>query len=221
MSDLFSKFDGLIAERQALLDTGVRDPFSIVMDKVLSPTLAMIQGRETILLGTYNYMGMTFDPDVIEAGKQALDQFGSGTTGSRVLNGTYQGHKECEDALKIFYGVEHAIVFSTGYQANLGMISTLAGRGDYVVLDADSHASIYDGCFLGDAEIVRFRHNSVEDLDKRLGRLPADAQKLVVLEGVYSMLGDLAPLKEMVAVSKAHGAMVLVDEAHSMGFIGR
>jgi 8-amino-7-oxononanoate synthase len=220
MSDLFSKFDPLIAERQALLDTGVRDPFAIVMDKVLSPTLAVIQGKETILLGTYNYMGMTFDPDVIEAGKRALDEFGSGTTGSRVLNGTYQGHKECEEALKEFYGTEHAMVFSTGYQANLGLMSTIAGKEDYIILDADSHASIYDGCALGNANIVRFRHNSVEDLDKRLGRLPAEGGRLVVLEGVYSMLGDIAPLKEMVAVAKKHGAMIAVDEAHGMGFFG-
>ena len=221
MTDLFSKFDPLIQQREALLATGVTDPFSLVMEKVLSPTVAICNGRETILLGTYNYMGMTFDPDVIEAGKQALEEFGSGTTGSRVLNGTYQGHKECEDALKEFYGTSSAMVFSTGYQANLGMISTLAGRGDYVVLDADSHASIYDGCFLGDAEIVRFRHNSVEDLDKRLGRLPADALKLVVLEGVYSMLGDVAPLPDMVAAIRKHpNCMILVDEAHGMGFFG-
>src|SRR3546814_4024564 len=100
MTDLFSKFDPLIAEREALLATGVRDPFAIVMDQVKSPTLAIIKGKETILLGTYNYMGMTFDPDVIQAGKDALDHFGSGTTGSRVLNGTYQGHRECEDAPK-------------------------------------------------------------------------------------------------------------------------
>lgn len=219
-TDLFSKFDPLIAEREALLATGVRDPYAIVMDKVLSPTEAMINGRKTILLGTYNYMGMTFDPDVVAAGKKALDEFGSGTTGSRVLNGTYQGHKECEEALKEFYGTEHAIVFSTGYQANLGMISTLAGKGDYIILDADSHASIYDGCWLGNAEVVRFRHNSVEDLDKRLGRLPVEAGKLVVLEGVYSMMGDIAPLKEMVAVAKKHGAMILCDEAHGMGFFG-
>jgi 8-amino-7-oxononanoate synthase len=220
VSDLFSKFDPLIAERDALLATGVRDPYGIVMEKVLSPTEAMINGKRTILLGTYNYMGMTFDPDVIAAGKAALDAFGSGTTGSRVLNGTYQGHRECEDALKEFYDADHAIVFSTGYQANLGMISTIAGRGDYIILDADSHASIYDGCALGNAEVVRFRHNSVEDLDKRLGRLPPEAGKLVVLEGVYSMMGDIAPLKEMVAVSKKHGCMILVDEAHGMGFFG-
>ncbi|MGE3745872.1 MAG: aminotransferase class I/II-fold pyridoxal phosphate-dependent enzyme [Sphingomonadaceae bacterium] len=220
MTDLLSKFDAVIAERQALLDTGVRDPFAIVMEKVLSPTEAIIQGKKTILLGTYNYMGMTFDPDVVAAGKKALDEFGSGTTGSRVLNGTYQGHKECEDALKDYYGMDHAIVFSTGYQANLGMISTLAGKDDYIILDADSHASIYDGCALGNAEVVRFRHNNVEDLDKRLGRLPKDALKLVVLEGVYSMFGDIAPLPEMVAVSKKHGAMILCDEAHGMGFFG-
>jgi 7-keto-8-aminopelargonate synthetase-like enzyme len=218
--DLFSKFDALIAERQALLDTGIRDPFGLVMEKVLSPTRAMIRGQETILLGTYNYMGMTFDDDVIAAGKKALDEFGSGTTGSRVLNGTYAGHKAVEEALKDFYAMDHAMVFSTGYQANLGIISTIAGKGDYIVLDIDSHASIYDGCKMGDAEIVPFRHNDVTALEKRLARIPEGAGKLVVLEGVYSMLGDVAPLREMVAVSKAAGAMVLVDEAHSMGFIG-
>jgi 8-amino-7-oxononanoate synthase len=220
MTDLFSKFDPLIAQRAALLSTGITDPFSLVMEKVLSPTVAVCNGRETILLGTYNYMGMTFDPDVIQAGKDALDAFGAGTTGSRVLNGTFQGHKECEDALKEFYGMDHAMVFSTGYQANLGIISTIAGKGDYVILDIDSHASIYDGCAMGNAEIVAFRHNDVEALEKRLKRLPADAGKLVVLEGVYSMMGDVAPLKEMIRVSKEAGAMILVDEAHSMGFIG-
>ena len=220
MSDLFSKFDNLINERADLLAKGVRDPFAIVMQEVKSPTVAIIDGKETILLGTYNYMGMTFDPDVIAAGKEALAKFGAGTTGSRVLNGTYQGHKECEDALKEFYGTEHAMVFSTGYQANLGMVATLAGKGDFIILDADSHASIYDGCYLGNADIVRFKHNSVEDLEKRLRRLPPEASKLVILEGVYSMLGDIAPLKELVAVAKAHGAMVLVDEAHGMGFFG-
>ena len=218
--DLFSKFDALIEEREQLLATGVRDPFGLVMEKVLSPTRAIIRGRETILLGTYNYMGMTFDPDVVQAGKDALDTYGSGTTGSRVLNGTYQGHREVEEALKEFYGTAHAMVFSTGYQANLGLMSTIAGKEDYIILDADSHASIYDGCKLGDAQIVRFRHNSVEDLEKRLRRLPAEGGRLVVLEGVYSMLGDIAPLKEMVAVSKAAGAMVVVDEAHGMGFFG-
>ena len=220
MSDLFSKFDELIALREGLLSSGVTDPFNLVMEKVESPTVAICNGRRTILLGTYNYMGMTFDPDVIAAGKKALDEFGSGTTGSRVLNGTYVGHRAVEDALKDFYAMDHAMVFSTGYQANLGIISTIAGKDDYIILDIDSHASIYDGCAMGNAQIVPFRHNDIEALEKRLKRVPEGAGKLVVLEGVYSMLGDIAPLKEMVAVSKANGAMVLVDEAHSMGFIG-
>jgi 8-amino-7-oxononanoate synthase len=218
--DLFSKFDQVIALREGLLASGQEDPFSLVMSQVLSPTRAICNGRDTILLGTYNYMGMTFDPEVVEAGKRALDDFGSGTTGSRVLNGTYQGHKECEEALREFYGMDHAMVFSTGYQANLGIISTIAGKGDYVVLDIDSHASIWDGCALGNAEVVPFKHNDIEAMDKRLGRIPEGAGKLVVLEGVYSMLGDVAPLAKMVRVAKSHGAMVLVDEAHSMGFIG-
>ena len=218
--DLFSKFDGMIELRETILATGVEDPYNLVMEKVLSPTRAICNGRDTILLGTYNYMGMTFDPDVLDAGKEALETYGSGTTGSRVLNGTYQGHKECEDALKEFYAMDHAMVFSTGYQANLGIISTIAGKGDYIILDIDSHASIYDGCAMGKAEIVPFKHNNIEALEKRMRRLPEDAGKLIVLEGVYSMLGDVAPLREMIAIAKKYGAMVLVDEAHSMGFIG-
>ena len=220
MTDLFSKFDPLIEQRAALLSTGITDPFSLVMDEVLSPTRAICNGRDTILLGTYNYMGMTFDEDVIAAGQKAMADFGAGTTGSRVLNGTFRDHRDVEEALREFYAMDHAMVFSTGYQANLGIISTIAGKGDYVILDIDSHASIYDGCKMGDAEIVAFRHNDVEALEKRLKRLPPEAGKLVVLEGVYSMLGDVAPLVEMVRVSKENGAMVLVDEAHSMGFIG-
>ncbi|EMD83760.1 serine palmitoyltransferase [Pacificimonas flava] len=220
MPDLFDKFQPLIDQYEGLMASGMRDPFHLKMEKILSPTRAVVDGREIILVGTYNYMGMTFDPDVIAAGQKALEEFGSGTTGSRVLNGTYQGHAECEAALRDFYDMDHAMVFSTGYQANLGLMSAMAGRGEYIVLDADSHASIYDGCAMGNADIVRFKHNSVEDLAKRLKRIPEDAGKLVVLEGVYSMVGDIAPLKEMVAVAKEAGAMVVVDEAHAMGFFG-
>jgi glycine C-acetyltransferase/8-amino-7-oxononanoate synthase len=220
VTDLFSKFDPVIEQRETLLEAGMTDPFNLVMEQVESPTVAICNGKRTILLGTYNYMGMTFDQAVIAAGKKALDEFGSGTTGSRVLNGTYSGHRACEDALCEFYAMDHAMVFSTGYQANLGVISTLAGKDDYIVLDIDSHASIYDGCALGNAQIVPFRHNDVGALESRLKRVPEGAGKLVVLEGVYSMLGDVAPLTEMVRVAKENGAMVLVDEAHSMGFIG-
>ena len=218
--DLLAKFDPIIQTREALLASGVEDPFNLVMEKVLSPTRAICNGRDTILLGTYNYMGMTFDPDVLEAGRQAMTEFGAGTTGSRVLNGTFRDHRDVEAALREFYAMDHAMVFSTGYQANLGIISTIAGKGDYIILDIDSHASIYDGCAMGRAEVVPFKHNDIEALEKRLKRLPAEAGKLVVLEGVYSMMGDVAPLKEMVELSKRYGAMVLVDEAHSMGFIG-
>lgn len=218
--DLLAKFDPIIQTREQLLAAGVEDPFNLVMEQVLSPTRAICNGRDTILLGTYNYMGMTFDPDVIAAGKAAMEDFGAGTTGSRVLNGTFRDHRDVEAALREFYAMDHAMVFSTGYQANLGIISTLAGKGDYIILDIDSHASIWDGCAMGNAEVVPFKHNDVEALEKRLKRVPEGAGKLVVLEGVYSMMGDVAPLKEMVRISKAHGAMVLVDEAHSMGFIG-
>jgi glycine C-acetyltransferase/8-amino-7-oxononanoate synthase len=218
--DLLAKFDPIIQTREALLAAGVEDPFNLVMEQVLSPTRAICNGRDTILLGTYNYMGMTFDPDVIAAGKRAMEEFGAGTTGSRVLNGTFRDHRDVEAALREFYGMDHAMVFSTGYQANLGVISTLAGKGDYIILDIDSHASIYDGCAMGRAEVVPFKHNDIEALEKRLKRVPEGAGKLVVLEGVYSMLGDVAPLREMVRIAKENGAMVLVDEAHSMGFIG-
>jgi glycine C-acetyltransferase/8-amino-7-oxononanoate synthase len=218
--DLLAKFDPIIQTREQLLAAGVEDPFNLVMEQVLSPTRAICNGRDTILLGTYNYMGMTFDPDVIAAGQAAMQDFGAGTTGSRVLNGTFRDHRDVEAALRDFYAMDHAMVFSTGYQANLGIISTLAGKGDYIILDIDSHASIWDGCAMGNAEVVPFKHNDVEALEKRLKRVPEGAGKLVVLEGVYSMMGDVAPLKEMVRISKAYGAMVLVDEAHSMGFIG-
>lgn len=217
--DLLEKFAPVIAQRNSL-PFDKTDPFKVVMDKVISETEALIEGRHTILAGTNNYMGMTFQPDALEAAKQALDMFGTGTTGSRVLNGTYGGHKQLEKTIADFYGMKSCMVFSTGYQANLGLISTLAGREDYLIIDGDSHASIYDGASMGDATVVRFKHNDADSLEKRLKRLPENAGKLVVVEGIYSMLGDAAPLKELLEVSKRYGAMTLVDEAHSMGFCG-
>ena len=221
MTDLFSKFDPIIEQRETLLEAGMTDPFNLVMERVESPTVAICNGKRTILLGTYNYMGMTFDPDVIAAGKKALDEFGSGTTGSRVLNGTYSGppgvsRRRSRNSTR--WTTRWS--FRPATRPISAIISTLAGKEDYIVLDIDSHASIYDGCALGNAQIVPFRHNDVEAMEKRLKRIPEGAGKLVVLEGVYSMLGDVAPLNEMVRVSKENGAMVLVDEAHSMGFIG-
>lgn len=217
--DLLDKFDATTALRESL-PFEKADPFTVVMDEIISETEAMIGGRHTILAGTNNYMGMTFCEEAIEAAKEALDKFGTGTTGSRVLNGTYGGHKALEATIADFYGMEHCMVFSTGYQANLGMLSALGGKDDYIIIDADSHASIYDGCAMGNATIVRFKHNDVEHMEKRLKRIPEGAGKLLVVEGMYSMLGDAAPLKELLEVGKAHGCMTLVDEAHSMGFCG-
>ncbi len=220
--DLFEKFNSTI-ENFNQLPKGELNPFTVSMDAVISPTQAIINGRETILAGTNNYMGMTYNKECLEAAELALKNFGTGTTGSRVLNGTYNGHIKLEETLKDFYDCDHAIVFSTGYQANLGIIATLAGPKDYVVIDADSHASIYDGCAMGNATIVRFNHNDHENLDKRLDRIrrkDPDAGILVVIEGVYSMLGDLAPIKELATAAKKHNAYVLVDEAHSIGVFG-
>jgi glycine C-acetyltransferase/8-amino-7-oxononanoate synthase len=217
--DLLDKFDATVALRESL-PFEKADPFKVVMDEILSETEAVIDGRRTILAGTNNYMGMTFNEESLEAAKKAIDDFGTGTTGSRVLNGTYGGHKALEATIADFYGMEHCMVFSTGYQANLGMISALGGKDDFIIIDADSHASIYDGCSMSNATIVRFKHNDVDNMERRLKRLPADAAKLVVIEGIYSMLGDAAPVKELLEVAKQYGCMTLVDEAHSMGFCG-
>ena len=220
MTDLFDKHRPIAERFQRMMELGV-NAVGITNDKLLSPTRALIQGRETILAGTNNYMGITFEPSAIAAGKKALDDFGTGTTGSRIANGSYAMHKELERELAKFLNRKHCIVFTTGYQANLGMISGLAGARDTVYLDADSHSSIYDGCTLSGAKLVRFRHNDAADLDKRLSRSEGEeGGKLVVLEGIYSMLGDRAPLKDFVELKKKHNFQLLVDEAHSFGVLG-
>jgi glycine C-acetyltransferase/8-amino-7-oxononanoate synthase len=220
--DLFDKFDSILSQREQLLSLGV-DPFSVSMDRIISQTEAEIEGRPTILAGTNNYLGLTMDPRCLEAARRTLEAEGTGTTGSRVLNGTYATHKKLEKALAEFYGTKYAMVFSTGYQANLGVISALgASKDDFILIDGDAHASIYDGCKMSNATIVRFRHNDPDDLDKRLTRLKQpDSNKLVVIEGLYSMLGDKAPIRELVAVAKKHNCYVLVDEAHSLGVMGK
>lgn len=217
---IFAKHAAYKAARDALKAHG--DPLNVRFDRVMSPTEGVLNGRHTILLGTHNYLGLTFDRDCIEKSVEATRSLGTGTTGSRVANGNYEGHLRLEQALAEFYGCEHAMVFSTGYQANLGVLSTLVGRGDHLMLDADSHASIYDGSRLGGAEVIRFRHNNPDDLYKRLKRLDgAPGDRLIVVEGIYSMLGDTAPLKEIAAVKRETGAYLLVDEAHAMGVLGK
>lgn len=218
---LFDKFSALQQTRQALLQGGV-SPFHLTVEKILSPTEAVMGGRHTILVGSNNYLGLTFHPECIQAGRQALEQEGTGTTGSRMANGSFAAHGYLEQAIADFYGLPHAIVFSTGYQANLGILSTLAGSGDVILMDADSHASIYDGCRLGGAEIIRFKHNDVSDMEKRLRRLgERSTRTLIVVEGIYSMLGDRAPLADMIPVKRQYGATMVVDEAHSLGILGK
>ncbi|QEX17075.1 8-amino-7-oxononanoate synthase [Hypericibacter terrae] len=216
-------FDRFASIEQAHTDVKARvdDPFGVRMDRMLSATEAVIGNRPTILVGTNNYLGLTFDPACVEAAHKALDAYGTGTTGSRIANGSYAPHRDLETELADFYGRRHCMVFTTGYQANLGIISTLAGPQDFLLIDADSHASIYDACRLGTATVVRFKHNDAEDLDKRLRRLADEpGNKVVVTEGIYSMLGDQAPLKEMAEVKRKHGAWMVLDEAHSMGVLG-
>ncbi|OYX73052.1 MAG: 8-amino-7-oxononanoate synthase [Caulobacter sp. 32-67-35] len=216
-------FDKHLAYRdayQAIRQAGA-DPFNVRLDAVVSPTEGVIDGRPTILLGTNNYLGLTFDAESIAASVKAVQERGTGTTGSRIANGSFEAHVELEHALAKFYRRKHAMVFTTGYQANLGVLSTLVGRGDHLILDADSHASIYDGSRLGHAEVIRFRHNDPEDLYKRLKRMKdMPGERLIVVEGIYSMIGDTAPLKEIAAVKRELGGYLLVDEAHSMGVLG-
>jgi 8-amino-7-oxononanoate synthase len=217
---IFDKFTQLVERRQELAQRGV-ESVNVVMERIISPTEAVVNGRPTILAGTNNYLGLTFDPDCIEAACKALQELGTGTTGSRMANGTYASHVALEHELADFFGRRGTIVFSTGYVANLGMLAALAGPGDVIMLDADCHASIYDGCRLGAAEVIRFRHNNAADLEKRLRRLGDRAENtLILVEGIYSMLGDRAPLADIAAVKEQYGAYLLVDEAHSVGVLG-
>ena len=220
MIDLLDKHRPIAERFERMMAMGV-NVLGATNERMISPTRAIINGRETILAGTNNYMGITFDAGCIEAGKAAMSDFGTGTTGSRIANGTYALHKELEEELARFLNRRHCIVFTTGYQANLGMMAGLAGPRDTIFLDADSHSSIYDGCTLSGAKLVRFRHNDAADLDKRLARSEGEeGGRLVVLEGIYSMLGDRAPLADFIEVKKKHGFQLLADEAHSFGVLG-
>jgi len=218
---IFDKFQQLAATRRAMDASGIRS-ISVVMDRVVSATEALVNGRSLILAGTNNYLGLTFHPDCIAAACDATRTLGTGTTGSRVANGSYTDHVQLEAELADYFQRRGVIVFSTGYVANLGMLSTLAGPGDVIVIDADCHASIYDGCRLSGAEIIRFRHNDPADLDKRLRRLGGRIENtLIIVEGIYSMLGDRAPLGDIAAVKRRYpGAFLVVDEAHSLGVLG-
>ena len=218
---ILEKYRPLVERHKKMLELG-RNAVGLRMDDVFSPTRARIDGKEVILAGTNNYMAITFDDACIKAGQKALADHGTATTGSRIANGSYALHLELEKSLAGFLKRKHSIVFSTGYQANLGTIAGLAGPRDTVFLDADSHSSIYDACTLSGARLIRFKHNNADDLAKRLRRMGDDeGGRLVVLEGIYSMFGDRAPLQEFVDVKREYGFELLVDEAHSTGVLGQ
>ncbi len=217
---ILAKYAALAEARASLLGDG-RDPFRIVIEHALSATEGIIDGRKMLLFGTNNYLGLSQDPACLAASAEAMRLYGTGTTGSRIANGTYELHGLLEAELASFYRRRSCMVFTTGYQANLGTLSVLAGKDDYLLIDADSHASIYDGSRLSQAQVIRFRHNDADDLHRRLRRLgDLPGARLVVVEGIYSMLGDSAPLSEIAAVKREMGVNLLVDEAHSFGVLG-
>jgi 7-keto-8-aminopelargonate synthetase-like enzyme len=218
--DLFDKFQ-FLKDGVASLKLMGGDPFSVTMEKVTSPTEAVINGKPTVLFGTNNYLGLTFEPAAQDAAIDAIRNSGVGTTGSRVANGTYSLHKDLERAVARFMKRDRAMVFTTGYQANLGFLSGVVGRDEYILIDGDSHASIYDACKMSDATVIRFRHNDMADLERKLVKLGAeDRNKLVVVEGIYSMLGDRAPLTAITELTQKYNAYLAVDEAHSLGVLG-
>lgn len=218
---LLDKFAAQRALQATLAENSRVAPIATPMDAVHSATSATINGRPVILAGTNNYLGLTYDAECRAAAVEAIETLGTGTTGSRMASGNYAGHRALEDALASAFGWPVCVVFSTGYQANLGALSALASEGDFVLVDADSHASIHDGCRLSNATTIRFRHNDPENLDRRLERLGDDARRtLIVVESLYSTLGDRAPLQEIVEIKRRHGAWLLVDEAHSFGVFG-
>jgi 7-keto-8-aminopelargonate synthetase-like enzyme len=173
------------------------------------------------MLGSNNYLGLTTNPEVMEAGIRAIEKYGSGCSGSRFLNGTLELHLELEAELADFLGKESVVTFSTGFQSNLGIISAIVGRTDYVVCDRENHASIYDGCKLSFGRMLRYHHNDMEDLEKQLKLVPETAGALIVTDGVFSMGGDIANLPEIVRLAKKYGARVMVDDAHGLGVVGK
>ncbi|MBE6753234.1 MAG: pyridoxal phosphate-dependent aminotransferase family protein, partial [Ruminococcaceae bacterium] len=180
----------------------------------------IMEGKRRIMLGSNNYLGLTTNERVIEAGRSALEQYGTGCSGSRFLNGTLVMHLELEKELAEFLHKEAVVTFSTGFQSNLGIISAIVSHGDYVICDKENHASIYDGCKLSYGKMLRYDHSNMEQLERCLQRVPENAGALIVTDGVFSMGGDIAKLPEIVDLAKKYGARVMVDDAHGLGVIG-
>lgn len=183
-------------------------------------TEVVMEGRNTIMIGSNNYLGLTSDPRVIEAGVEALKKYGSGNSGSRFLNGTLDIHKKLEEELAAFLCKEAVMTFSTGFQSNLGIISAIAGMHDVIMCDKENHASIYDACRLSYGEMIRYKHSDMEDLEKKLQAVPSNKGILIVTDGVFSMSGEICKLPEIVALAKKYGARIMVDDAHGLGVLG-
>jgi len=180
----------------------------------------IMEGKRRIMLGSNNYLGLTTQPEVVEAGIKAFERYGTGCSGSRFLNGTLEMHLELEAELAGFVHKEGAVTFSTGFQSNLGIISAIVGRNDYVICDRENHASIYDGCKLSYGKMLRYKHADMADLEAQLQRVPEQSGVLIVTDGVFSMGGDIAKLPEIVDLAKKYGTRVMVDDAHGLGVIG-
>ena len=218
--DLLDKLR-VVEKRAAMFADRAAMPGLTVIDSVIGPCEVVVRGRPTLMFGSNNYLGLTLHPHVVEAARRAVREYGTGTTGSRTANGTLAIHEDLERELADWFGKRHAIIFSTGYQANLSLVGGLCGAGDVILIDSDSHASIYDATRQTAAQVIGFRHNSPGSLRKKLERLGAvQRNRLVVVEGLYSIRGDVAPLGDIVDVCRTHGAYLLVDEAHSLGTYG-
>lgn len=215
--DLFQKCEKYMTAKIAR-EAGIYPYFHELQSRQHAEVI--MEGKRRIMLGSNNYLGLTARPQVVEAGIRALEKYGSGCSGSRFLNGTLELHTELERELADFLGYESVMTFSTGFQSNLGIISAIAGPHDIIFSDRENHASIYDGCRLSYAKMMRYRHNDMEHLEQLLAAAPESAGKLIVTDGVFSMSGDIARLPEICALAKKYDARVMVDDAHGLGVLG-
>ncbi len=214
---LFKKCEEYVYIRE-LVDKGIYPYFHELESK--QDIEVMMEGKRRIMLGSNNYLGLTVNQEVIDAGVEAMKKYGTGCSGSRFLNGTLDLHNKLERELADFLGTEDCVTFSTGFQSNLGIISAICGRQDYIFNDRENHASIYDGCKLSYAKVTRYRHNDMADLEKRLAETPIDVGKLIVTDGVFSMSGDICRLPDIAELAHKYKARVMVDDAHGLGVIG-
>ncbi|MBR0520427.1 MAG: pyridoxal phosphate-dependent aminotransferase family protein, partial [Spirochaetales bacterium] len=219
--DLFDKFKETNSYYQQSKDVRAAGiyPYFHCLESRQAPEVIM-EGKRRIMLGSNNYLGLTSNQSVIDAGIKALEKYGTGCSGSRFLNGTLDLHLKLEKELSEFFGKQASMTFSTGFQSNLGILSAICSRGDYIICDRENHASIYDGAKLSYAEMKRYYHNDMDSLERILKKLE-DAPKLIVTDGVFSMSGDIAKLPDIVDLAHKYNARVMVDDSHGIGTIGK